>query len=140
MYVRCNIVESVGDKLTVISDALFRAIAPDLISASSFKEARIERTGSRSRFSRNIERFVDIRSWIIYIIKSGYFPCTNIKKFRRMNEIFDENYSFKAIVINVVMDVFRLGGLIRRITRLYSVTSNLFSLKEKRSVISLIRV
>lgn len=137
MYVRCNIVESVGDKLTVISDALFRAIAPDLISASSFKEARIER---RSRFSRNIERFVDIRSWIIYIIKSGYFPCTNIKKFRRMNEIFDENYSFKAIVINVVMDVFRLGGLIRRITRLYSVTSNLFSLKEKRSVISLIRV
>lgn len=50
MYARCNIVESVGDKLTVISDALFRAIAPDLISASSFKEARIERTDrDRSR-------------------------------------------------------------------------------------------
>lgn len=35
--VRCNIVESIGDKLTVIPDALFRAIASDLITASSFE-------------------------------------------------------------------------------------------------------
>lgn len=80
MYVRCNIVESVGDKLAVISEALFRAIAPDLISASSFKEARID-----EEFSRNIG-CIDVRSQMIYIkllniefTHSRYFPRENIK-------------------------------------------------------------
>lgn len=67
MYVRCNIVESVGDKLAVISDALFRAIAPDLISASSFKEARID-LGAGFQEISDPDSPIDIRSWIILVL------------------------------------------------------------------------
>lgn len=78
MYVRCNIVESIGDKLAVISDALFRAIAPDLISASSFKEARIDLGAGFQEISDDSPRYSFMDNLSIKLLNSRIREYKNI--------------------------------------------------------------